>query len=60
MLPPVQRAVLVLRYYHDRPDSEIADLLGCGEATVRSHAHRALAALRAARPTDRANEGSSR
>ncbi|WP_308258163.1 sigma-70 family RNA polymerase sigma factor [Pseudonocardia lacus] len=60
VLPPVQRAVLVLRYYHDRPDSEIADLLGCREATVRSHAHRALAALRAARPTDRANEGSSR
>jgi len=59
-LPPVQRAVLVLRYYHDRPDSEIAELLGCREATVRSHAHRALAALRAAAPTDRTSEGSSR
>jgi RNA polymerase sigma-70 factor (sigma-E family) len=63
-LPPVQRAVLVLRYYQDRPDAEIAALLGCRESTVRSHAHRALAALRAvsttSAPTDRASEGSSR
>lgn len=55
-LPRVQRAVLVLRYYHDRPDSEIAQLLGCREATVRSHARRALLALRAA-PTGPAGEG---
>jgi RNA polymerase sigma factor (sigma-70 family) len=59
-LPPVQRAVLVLRYYHDRPDVEIAELLGCREATVRSHARRALASLRATRSTDRTSEGSSR
>lgn len=45
-LAPVQRAVLVLRYYHDRPDAEIARLLGCRETTVRSHAHRALTVLR--------------
>jgi len=38
--------VLVLRYYEDRGDSEIADLLGCSPGTVRSHASRALAALR--------------
>jgi RNA polymerase sigma-70 factor (sigma-E family) len=59
-LPPVQRAVLVMRYYHDRPDAEIAELLGCREATVRSHARRALASLRATRQTDRTSEGSSR
>jgi RNA polymerase sigma-70 factor (sigma-E family) len=41
-----QRAVLVLRYYEDLPDAEIAELLGCPESTVRSHAHRGLAALR--------------
>jgi RNA polymerase sigma-70 factor (sigma-E family) len=41
-----QRAVLVLRFYEDLPDAEIAELLGCPEATVRSHAHRGLAALR--------------
>ncbi|MCW0216391.1 MAG: SigE family RNA polymerase sigma factor [Pseudonocardia sp.] len=45
-LPRVQRAVLVLRYYHDRPDVEIATMLGCRESTVRSHARRALLALR--------------
>jgi RNA polymerase sigma-70 factor (sigma-E family) len=45
-LPRRQRAVLVLRYYEDRGDSEIADLLGCSPGTVRSHASRALAALR--------------
>jgi RNA polymerase sigma-70 factor (sigma-E family) len=41
-----QRAVLVLRFYEDLPDADIAELLECPEATVRSHAHRGLAALR--------------
>ncbi|BCB88291.1 SigE family RNA polymerase sigma factor [Phytohabitans suffuscus] len=45
-LPRVQRAVLVLRYYLDLPDPEIADLVGCAPATVRVHAFRALGALR--------------
>lgn len=46
VLSPVQRAVVVLRYHHDRPDGEIAAMLGCPESTVRSHARRALALLR--------------
>jgi RNA polymerase sigma factor (sigma-70 family) len=50
-LPPRQRAVLALRYYDGRTDGEIAELLGCREATVRSHAARALATLRAAATT---------
>jgi RNA polymerase sigma factor (sigma-70 family) len=48
-LPPRQRAVLVLRYYEDLPDREIAVLIGAKEATVRSLAARALAALRTSR-----------
>jgi RNA polymerase sigma-70 factor (sigma-E family) len=45
-LPPRQRAVLVLRYYEDLTDAQIADLLGCALGTVRSSATRALATLR--------------
>ncbi len=45
VLPREQRAVLVLRYYLDRTDREIATMLGCRESTVRSHARRARATL---------------
>ena len=45
-LPRRQRAVVVLRYYEDRSDAEIAELLGCRPGTVRAYASRALAALR--------------
>lgn len=45
-LPRVQRAAVVLRFYEDRDYAEIAALLGCAEATARSHVHRALVALR--------------
>ena len=45
-LPRRQRAVVVLRYYEQLPDAEIADLLGCAQATVRAHAHKALSTLR--------------
>jgi len=37
-LPRRQRAVLVLRYYEGRPDTEIAQLLGCSPGTVRGYA----------------------
>lgn len=46
-LPPLQRAAVVLRFYEDRSFGEIAEILGCPEATARSHVHRALVALRA-------------
>jgi RNA polymerase sigma factor (sigma-70 family) len=46
-LPRQQRAVLVLRHYEDMADTEIADVLGCAPSTVRVHASRAAAALRA-------------
>ncbi|AGZ38412.1 ECF subfamily RNA polymerase sigma-24 subunit [Actinoplanes friuliensis DSM 7358] len=45
-LPRQQRAVLVLRYYEDLPDAEIAEVLGCAVGTVRSSISRALATLR--------------
>ncbi|MFC0645376.1 SigE family RNA polymerase sigma factor [Cellulomonas phragmiteti] len=45
-LPPRQRTVLVLRYYENLTDPEIAQVLGTSSATVRSHAARALATLR--------------
>ncbi|MEU8225116.1 SigE family RNA polymerase sigma factor [Kribbella sp. NPDC048915] len=45
-LPRKQRAVLVLRYYEDLPDQEIAAILGVAPVTVRTNAARALATLR--------------
>lgn len=45
-LPKRQRAIVVLRYFEDRPDAEIADLLGITAGTVRSQTHKALIALR--------------
>lgn len=44
-LPDRQREALVLRFYLDEPDAEIARLMGIRESTVRSTTHRALAAL---------------
>lgn len=45
-LPRQQRAAVVLRYYEDLTDTEIASVLGCREGTVRAHVSRGLAALR--------------
>jgi RNA polymerase sigma factor (sigma-70 family) len=44
-LPDRQRDVLVLRYYLDLPESEIAATLGIAAGTVKTHARRALEAL---------------
>ncbi|MFI6641322.1 SigE family RNA polymerase sigma factor [Streptomyces sp. NPDC050504] len=46
-LNATQRAVLVLRYWEDLSIADTAALLGIRENTVKSHAARGLAALRA-------------
>ena len=47
-LPRKQRAAIVLRYYENYSDAEIAAVLRCGVSTVRSQISRALATLRQA------------
>ena len=45
-LPSRQRAALVLRFYEDLPEADIAVALGCRPGTVKSLLHRGLAELR--------------
>jgi RNA polymerase sigma factor (sigma-70 family) len=47
-LPPQQRAVIVLRYFEDLSEVDIAEPLGCSRGNVKATAHRALKSLRAA------------
>ncbi len=47
-LTPSQRAAVVMRFYLDLPDSDIAEALDCSLSNVRSTIFRALSALRLA------------
>jgi len=50
-LPRAARTVVVLRYYADLPEREVAEVLGMPLGTVKSHASRGLAQLRVALAT---------
>lgn len=60
-LPPRQRAVIVLRYYEELSELEIAGVMGTSPGTVKSQAARALrhlaAILTAADPAMNATNG---
>jgi len=46
-LPEQQREVIVLRYYHDLREEDVAEVLGVPRGTVKSRAHNALKKLAA-------------
>jgi RNA polymerase sigma-70 factor (sigma-E family) len=56
-LPARQREVLLLRYYEDLTEAEIAKRLGCAPGTVKSSAARALRALHDMLPEYAATRG---
>ena len=45
-LPRRQRAILALRFYDDRSDAQIAEILGVSQSSVRAQASRGIATLR--------------
>lgn len=45
-LPPRQRAVVVLRYWEDLSEQQVAEILGCSAGNVKSQASRGLRKLR--------------
>jgi RNA polymerase sigma-70 factor (ECF subfamily) len=46
-LPQEQREVVILRYYHDLTEQQMAAILDCPKGTVKSRLHNALARMAA-------------
>jgi RNA polymerase sigma-70 factor (ECF subfamily) len=44
-LPEAQREVVILRYYHDLTEEQVAGILDCPKGTVKSRMHNALTRL---------------
>ena len=57
-LPRKQRAAVVLRFYEDLTEAQVAEVLSCSVGTVKSQTSRALATLRARLGAPYAEEGS--
>jgi RNA polymerase sigma-70 factor (sigma-E family) len=55
-LAPRQRAAVVLRFFEDLTEAQIADELGCAVGTVKSQLHDAIRRLREVAPTMLAEE----
>lgn len=53
LLPPRQRAVVVLRHYADQSERQTAALLGCSVGTVKSQHAKGIGRLRAILAVDR-------
>jgi RNA polymerase sigma-70 factor (sigma-E family) len=51
-LPPRQRTALVLRYFEDLPEAEVAEIMGCGVGSVKTHVHRGVRAMRRLLPSE--------
>jgi RNA polymerase sigma-70 factor (sigma-E family) len=49
-LPVRQRTALVLRYFEDLPEAQVARLMGCTTGSVKTHTHRGLRAMRSLLP----------
>jgi RNA polymerase sigma-70 factor (sigma-E family) len=57
LLPPRQRAVILLRFYSDASEQEAAEALGCSRGTVKSQTSDALRNLRRLLDADSHHEG---
>ncbi len=57
-LPEIQRAVVILFYYHDMPQEEIANILGIPKGTVKSRLHMAMKKLKVELEGDEYDAGS--